>query len=199
MTLAIGHREGDTAIVDALREVRPPFGPETVVAGFVDVMRPYGIRCVEGDRYGGEWPRAAFRKLDISYEVCSATKSALYTPTAPSAQQRQGRTPRPPASYVAAGFTRTPHVSRRARLNRPRATEPRRCRERRGRRRGKSAGTRLRRERECDHGDQPTCPRAIPASHCLLKNPSCAAACETSTVPKTPGRDPPRRQQLTRI
>ena len=84
MTLAIGHREGDTAIVDALREVRPPFGPETVVAGFVDVMRPYGIRCVEGDRYGGEWPRAAFRKLDISYEVCSATKSALYTRLLPA-------------------------------------------------------------------------------------------------------------------
>ena len=34
MTLAIGHEQDDVAILDALREVKPPFSPEGVVAEF---------------------------------------------------------------------------------------------------------------------------------------------------------------------
>jgi hypothetical protein len=33
---------------------------------------------VTGDRYAGEWPREAFRKLDIQYELSERPKSALY-------------------------------------------------------------------------------------------------------------------------
>jgi hypothetical protein len=31
-----------------------------------------------GDRYGGEYPREAFRRLGIDYQVCDLTRSDLY-------------------------------------------------------------------------------------------------------------------------
>ena len=55
MTLAIAHKEGTTVILDALREVRPPFNPEATTLEFADVLRRYRIAKVNGDRYGGEW------------------------------------------------------------------------------------------------------------------------------------------------
>ncbi|MCT8974952.1 hypothetical protein MUB46_24115, partial [Microbaculum sp. A6E488] len=41
MTLAIAHKEGSTAILDAVREVKPPFSPEAVVDEFAGLMRRY--------------------------------------------------------------------------------------------------------------------------------------------------------------
>ena len=35
MTLAIGHKNGNTVVIDALRETKPPFSPEFAVAQFV--------------------------------------------------------------------------------------------------------------------------------------------------------------------
>ena len=78
MTLAIGHEEGGTAVVDAIREVKPPFSPESVVADFAELMRDYRISQVEGDRYGGEWPRERFAVHRITYEVAHKTRSELY-------------------------------------------------------------------------------------------------------------------------
>ena len=60
MTLAVAHKEGDTAILDLLREVRPPFSPEAVVEEFADVLRRYRLTKVYGDRYAGEWCREVF-------------------------------------------------------------------------------------------------------------------------------------------
>ena len=60
MTLAMAHKEGDTAILDLLREVRPPFSPEAVVEEFADVLRRYRLTRVYGDRYAGEWCREVF-------------------------------------------------------------------------------------------------------------------------------------------
>src|SRR5262249_27348310 len=77
-TLAIGHREEAVAVVDAVREVRPPFSPEAVVAEFAALLKSYNISTVTGDRYAGEWPREAFRKLGIAYEPAARPKSALY-------------------------------------------------------------------------------------------------------------------------
>ena len=50
-------------LLDLIREVKPPFNPERVVAGFVEALRSYRIRDVEGDRYGGAWVAQAFEKL----------------------------------------------------------------------------------------------------------------------------------------
>jgi hypothetical protein len=81
MTLAIGHFEGvghDHCVLDLVREVRPPFSPESVVAQFAKTLRDYRIFTVTGDRYGGEWPRERFREHGIRYEVAEKPKSDLY-------------------------------------------------------------------------------------------------------------------------
>ncbi|WP_200922199.1 hypothetical protein [Sphingomonas sp. Leaf23] len=82
MTLAIAHHEGDKdeflTVIDATREVKPPFSPEGVVAEFCGLLKLYGIREVTGDRYAGEWPREQFRKHEIAYIVSDKNRSDLY-------------------------------------------------------------------------------------------------------------------------
>jgi hypothetical protein len=82
MSLAIAHaedREGRrVAVLDALRERKPPFGPEAVVAEFATLLAGYRITTVTGDRYAGEWPRERFRAHHIAYEPASRAKSDLY-------------------------------------------------------------------------------------------------------------------------
>ena len=62
-TLAIAHWDG-VAILDLLREERPtedgPFQPARAAEGFCRDLQRYGVQEVEGDHYGGEWPREAF-------------------------------------------------------------------------------------------------------------------------------------------
>jgi hypothetical protein len=77
-TMAISHREGDRILIDAIREVRPPFSPQAVVHEFSVLLKSYGIRKVLGDRFGGEFPRELYRKNGIDYRVCDKTKSDLY-------------------------------------------------------------------------------------------------------------------------
>jgi hypothetical protein len=79
MTLAIAHRDKDgRAIIDAVRERRPPFAPESVVYEFAELMKSYRIPTVIGDRYGGEWPRERFRVNGILYEIAEKPKSDFY-------------------------------------------------------------------------------------------------------------------------
>jgi hypothetical protein len=78
MTLAIAHRDGERTVIDAIREARPPFSPESVVAEFCTLLKSYRISTVTGDRYGGEWPRERFQAHGITYQTASAPKSDLY-------------------------------------------------------------------------------------------------------------------------
>jgi hypothetical protein len=78
MTLAIGHVEGKTVILDCLRETRPPFSPEAVADEYCYLLRQYRCSMVYGDRYGGEWPREQFRKLGVHYEPVTKVKGELY-------------------------------------------------------------------------------------------------------------------------
>jgi hypothetical protein len=79
MTLAIAHRDGDgRAVVDAVRERRPPFSPDAVVAEFAELLKSYRIHKVTGDRYAGEWPRERFRVHGVKYECAEKPKSDLY-------------------------------------------------------------------------------------------------------------------------
>ena len=81
-TLAIGHQvtrdEQPVAVIDCLRETRPPFSPEAVVTEYTALLMDYGIVSVIGDRYAGEWPREQFRKRGITYEPSARPKSELY-------------------------------------------------------------------------------------------------------------------------
>jgi hypothetical protein len=78
MTLAIGHLEDKVVVLDAIREVRPPFSPEQVTADFASLLKSYGVSVVTGDRFGGEWPREAFLNHNITYQVADKTKSDYY-------------------------------------------------------------------------------------------------------------------------
>src|SRR5437867_3826118 len=72
MTLAIAHgagESGERGVLDCVREVRPPFSPDAVVAEFAGVLRAYGLAEVTGDAYGGEWPRERFAVQGIEYRL----------------------------------------------------------------------------------------------------------------------------------
>jgi hypothetical protein len=87
MTLAVAHAEprGDAsvAMLDLLREVRPPFSPEATVAEFAMVLRTYGVAEVVGDRYAGDWPREQFRRHGIEYVPSTRSKSDIYREVLP--------------------------------------------------------------------------------------------------------------------
>lgn len=87
MTLAVAHaepRNGQTvAVLDALREARPPFSPEATVAEFAGLLRTYHVATVTGDRYAGAWPREQFRKAGVEYELSDAPKSDIYRDVLP--------------------------------------------------------------------------------------------------------------------
>jgi hypothetical protein len=88
MTVAIAHREKDIALLDVLREVKPPFSPDDVVAEFASLLKNYGVSTVIGDRYAGEWPVEAFRKQKIKYEQAAKPKSDLYKDLLPGINSR---------------------------------------------------------------------------------------------------------------
>ena len=83
MTLAISHIEGERAVVDAIREVKPPFSPDSVVQEFCGTLANYRIKRVEGDRYAGEWPRERFRVQGVTYTPADKTSSQLFLETLP--------------------------------------------------------------------------------------------------------------------
>jgi hypothetical protein len=79
MTLAIAHQHKDgKAVLDCIRERRPPFNPSEVVADFAATLKTYRISSVTGDRYGGDWPPERFREHSIDYKPAEKTKSELY-------------------------------------------------------------------------------------------------------------------------
>jgi hypothetical protein len=78
MTLAISHAEDGRAVLDVVREVRPPFSPESAVGEFCETLAIYKINWVQGDRYAGEWPREQFRKRGVTYEPADKTVSQLF-------------------------------------------------------------------------------------------------------------------------
>jgi len=83
-TLAIGRKEGTTAVLDLIRERLPPFSPEAVIAEYSSAIKGYRIAMVTGDRYAGEFVRELFRKNGVHYEPSEKTKSELYTDLVPA-------------------------------------------------------------------------------------------------------------------
>ena len=83
MTLAVVHVEGDVAVLDLVREVRPPFSPEAVTTEFADSIRRYGLDVATADRYAGDWPREQFAKHGVTVVACDRSKSELYVDVLP--------------------------------------------------------------------------------------------------------------------
>jgi hypothetical protein len=92
MTLAIGHCEASgLAVLDAVREVRPPFSPDAVVEEFAALLKSYGVSRVTGDAYAGKWPRERFASHGITYDVSTRNKSQIYTEFLPALNGKRVR------------------------------------------------------------------------------------------------------------
>jgi hypothetical protein len=70
-------------VLDLVREVRPPFSPETVCTEFATAIRAYGLSEAIGDRWGGQFPVEAMRKLGIRVRPSERTKSDIYRELVP--------------------------------------------------------------------------------------------------------------------
>ena len=83
MTMAIAHKEKDIAVLDCVREVRPPFSPENVTRDFAITLKSYRVNRVIGDRYAGEWVVEQFKSCGITYEPAEQAKSDIYRDVLP--------------------------------------------------------------------------------------------------------------------
>ena len=83
MTMAIAHTESGRAVLDVVREARPPFSPEATVAEFAEVFKAYGLTQVSADRYAGSWPTEAFRKVGVTVKPSERTRSEIYIAALP--------------------------------------------------------------------------------------------------------------------
>lgn len=76
--LSISHEEDGIRVMDMVKEVEPPFSPDTVVKEFCQTVKEYGIVEVTGDRYAGIWPSERFRAHGVDYVICPKTKTQIY-------------------------------------------------------------------------------------------------------------------------
>lgn len=81
-TLAIGHLEGKSVIVDLVRGRKG--NPAAITAEFCEIVRGYGIKQVHGDKYGAEWVRTEFRRHTIGYRDAPGVRSELYLAALPA-------------------------------------------------------------------------------------------------------------------
>jgi hypothetical protein len=76
--LAIAHKDSEAAVLDLVREIRPPFNPQAAIAEFVDVLKAYRLHKIKGDRWSPGFVADGFGRLGIRYEVSTETKSDYY-------------------------------------------------------------------------------------------------------------------------
>ena len=88
MTLAVAHVHDGVAVLDLVREVKPPFSPEGVTTEFAATVRPY-TDCVTADRYAGDWPREQFFKRGVTVITADRSRSDLYIEMLPALNSRQ--------------------------------------------------------------------------------------------------------------
>lgn len=74
----VGHAEGRTVVVDAIREILSPHDPESAVDEFVSLFKAYNIRKTNGDAYAAKWSSQAFEKRKIEYKHSELATSQLY-------------------------------------------------------------------------------------------------------------------------
>ena len=70
-------------ILDAAREIQPPFNPDAAATEFSTLLKAYGVGKVIGDRYAGEWVREPFRRHGVDYQLSEAPKSDIYRDALP--------------------------------------------------------------------------------------------------------------------
>jgi hypothetical protein len=89
-TLAIAHAEleGRVKILDIVRERKPGFKPEEVVAEFSQIMKAYRCFEVTSDRFSREWVRSTFQLHGIRVKFSDRSSSELYLDLLPLVTSR---------------------------------------------------------------------------------------------------------------
>ncbi len=78
-TLAIAHRDEDgRAVLDTVRETKPPFSPDETVRAYAECCRAYGVHRVTSDRYSAGWAAERWAAAGIQCVPSEYTKSELY-------------------------------------------------------------------------------------------------------------------------
>jgi hypothetical protein len=95
-TLCIAHSERGHTVIDLVRGRRG--SPAEIVVEYAAILKKYGIRTVQGDRYAGRWPRDEFLRFGIRYNVSELDRSALYLEFL--AALNSGRVELPPCEIV---------------------------------------------------------------------------------------------------
>ena len=124
MTIAIAHSEGNVAILDAVKEVKPPFSPDAVVEEFAALLAAYQLTEVVGDRWGGGFVVQQFEKRGVTLHDQRETQERHLQGTFAAHEQSARRVARPSAIVRPAWRPRTPHGARRKGLDRPRPWSP---------------------------------------------------------------------------
>lgn len=88
-TLAIAHHDKRRVIVDLVREWRPPFNPDNVVAELAPILKTYGLSRVTGDNFAAEWVVSAFRRVSLHYVKSERVRSELYLDLLPLINARR--------------------------------------------------------------------------------------------------------------
>jgi hypothetical protein len=78
MTLGISHSDNGDAVLDFLCERRPPFSPDDVVAEFCRHLKRYRMHSINGDNYGGDWPKERFQAHGVTYNLAEKNRSEIY-------------------------------------------------------------------------------------------------------------------------
>jgi hypothetical protein len=83
MTMAIAHVTDDKLILDVVREMQPPFSPESVIAEFARVFKQYRVSVIEGDRWAEGWARDALQRNSLNFSAANRTKAEIYLDALP--------------------------------------------------------------------------------------------------------------------
>ena len=131
MTLCIAHKDfaAGIVVIDALREVKPPFSPAIVVSEFCALLSNYKIHRVVGDKFGGGWPAETFNRNSVSYEAAPKPKSDCYVDLLATVNSRRVATARSRARLQPNTEHGAPRRGKQPRADRPRPRAARRSRQ----------------------------------------------------------------------
>jgi hypothetical protein len=91
--LAIAHeevREGrPIAVLDAVREIRPPFSPDEVCAEFATLLKSYDVVTATADRFAAEFAVEAMGRHDITLWPSERSKSEIFVEFLPLLNSRR--------------------------------------------------------------------------------------------------------------
>ncbi|MCH4554855.1 hypothetical protein [Mesorhizobium jarvisii] len=82
-TVAIGHKEGHRAIIDAMREFRAPFDPEDITRAVSKLLAQYRLTSVFGDKYAAGFVTSAYSRHGVSYLHSELNRSEIYLAALP--------------------------------------------------------------------------------------------------------------------